>query len=211
MRQKILGNPCKYGHHDENGQNFRYLMKNGKCGACVECVKIWQQANIDKMKAQHKAWRAANFEKVKEQAKARYAANVEKVKSQQKVYRAANRMKINVYQKNKRKTDTNFKLGWYLRTRLNSAIKNNQKIGSAVRDLGCSIEQLKQHFESQFEPWMTWDNWGNKAGCWSIDHIKPLSKFDLTDRQQLLEACHYTNLRPIRHIDNLKKANLLMI
>jgi hypothetical protein len=48
---------------------------------------------------------------------------------------------------------------------------------------------------------MTWDNWTTDG--WHIDHIKPLaSSFDLTDRKQFLEACHYTNLQPLWAKDN---------
>jgi len=50
---------------------------------------------------------------------------------------------------------------------------------------------------------MTWDNW--TLDGWHIDHIKPLASFDLTDRKQLLEACHYTNLQPLWAKDNLTK------
>ena len=90
-----------------------------------------------------------------------------------------------------------------LRIRINKAIHNNQKVGSAVEDLGCSIEELKIHLENQFEEGMTWDNW--KPDGWHIDHKKPLSLFDLTDREQFLEACHYTNLQPLWWEENLKK------
>ncbi len=199
-------------------------------------VKVWQQVNPAKVKAANKAWRLtnpekakawslANPEKVKAAQKAWYAANAEKAKAQQKLWRTANPEKAKaagkawymanpekakvahrVYQKNRRRTDTNFRLADNLRSRIACALRNGQKAGSAVRDLGCSIEYLKKHhLESQFQPGMTWDNYGNKAGCWSIDHIKPLSKFDLTDRQQFLEACHYTNLQPLWHIDNILK------
>lgn len=90
-----------------------------------------------------------------------------------------------------------------LRTRIRSALFGNKKIGSAVKDLGCTIGDLMERFESLFEPGMTWDNYGLYG--WHIDHIKPLSKFDLTNREQFLEACHYTNLQPLWAKDNLSK------
>jgi len=102
----------------------------------------------------------------------------------------------------------NAKIAKNLRNRLNSAINNGQKPGSSVKDLGCSIEELKQHLESQFYnrftgERMTWDNYGYYG--WHIDHIKPLSSFDLADHKQFLEACHYTNLQPLWAEDNFEK------
>jgi hypothetical protein len=107
------------------------------------------------------------------------------------------------YVKNKLNTDPNWKLRALLRHRLYIALHGNHKSGSAVRDLGCSVEFLKNYLESKFQPEMTWDNWSPKG--WHIDHIKPLSLFDLTDREQLLKACHYTNLQPLWAKDNLIK------
>jgi hypothetical protein len=71
--------------------------------------------------------------------------------------------------------------------------------------LGCSIEQFKQHLEQQFDVNMSWDNYSYEV--WHIDHIKPLSKFDLSNLEQLKEVCHYTNLRPLWTQLNLKKGN----
>lgn len=76
---------------------------------------------------------------------------------------------------------------------------------SAVRDLGCSIPQLIEHLESQFKEGMSWKNHGNKAGQWSIDHIRPFASFDMSDPEQVKQAVHYTNLQPMWHSDNLKK------
>lgn len=100
-------------------------------------------------------------------------------------------------------SDINFRLGSLLRNRLVCAIKNHNKTGSAVRDLGCSIEEFKIYIESKFLPGMTWDNHGQYG--WHIDHIQPLASFDLSDPEQCKIACHYTNLQPLWWIDNLQK------
>ena len=104
-----------------------------------------------------------------------------------------------------RMADPVVRLRQNLRNRLNAAIKNKQKSGSAVRDLGCAIEEFIKYIESKFQEGMTWENWGRKG--WHLDHIKPLIAFDLTDRQQFLEACHYTNIQPMWYKDNLSKGS----
>ncbi len=92
-----------------------------------------------------------------------------------------------------------------LRVRLNAALRAGTKSGSAVRDLGCTIQELRTHLETLFKPGMTWDNWGRGPSTWQIDHIRPLAGFDLTQREQLLQACHYTNLQPLWHQDHVVK------
>lgn len=92
--------------------------------------------------------------------------------------------------------------------RLSKLIKSSNKCGSAVRDLGCSIQELVVWIEDQFYKnkdgeKMTWKNW--KPDGWHIDHIVPLSSFDLTRPEQLKAACHYTNLRPLWAYENLSK------
>jgi len=115
------------------------------------------------------------------------------------------------YEMGRRKSDPEFKLRKNLRRRINSAIKNGQKAGSAVRDLGISVNDLKLWLEIQFYrntktgEAMTWENYGRTG--WHIDHIVPLAKFDLTDREQLLESCHFTNLQPLWAEDNYKKGS----
>jgi hypothetical protein len=101
--------------------------------------------------------------------------------------------------------DLKYTLAKQLRCRFKSAFKLNVKTGSAIKDLGCSIDQLRKHLESLFEPGMSWDN-HNLLG-WHIDHKHPLSSFDLTDIQQVREACHYTNLQPLWAKDNLVKGS----
>jgi len=170
--------------------------------------KAWRESNIDKIKA----YRELNKEKTKIQSKMYYDLNKDKKKKQSKIYRDTNKNKIREYRKKRNiknryryNNDIKYKITQTLRNRFYMSIKNNFKAGSVVRDLGCSIDELKSYLETKFQPGMTWDNYGLYG--WHIDHIKPLSSFDLTDRKQMLEACHYTNLQPLWAKDNLSKSD----
>lgn len=92
------------------------------------------------------------------------------------------------------------KLAHSLRTRIGKYIRCNR---SATKELGCSVVELKLYLESKFLPGMDWNNYGK----WHVDHIKPLSAFDLTDVEQFKEAVHFTNLQPLWAPDNIRKRN----
>jgi Uri superfamily endonuclease len=132
--------------------------------------------------------------------------NRNKILAKKKEWRDSNKD----YQSNREKLDVLFKLKRRLRTRLHHALKGGYKTGSAIRDLGCSIEQLKQHLESKFESWMTWENWGPydvNRQTWHIDHVVPLDSVNLLDVEQLKRVCSFNNLRPILAKENLSKGS----
>jgi hypothetical protein len=135
--------------------------------------------------------------------------NKEKIKESAKRYRDTHKQKIreinNNYVKTRYKKDINFKLRFRLRVRLHKALTRNQKTGSTIQNLGCSIQELKEYLEKQFKPGMTWDNWSMNG--WHIDHIKPLDSFDMSDPEQIKTACHYSNLQPLWAEDNRHKSN----
>lgn len=122
-----------------------------------------------------------------------------------KKYKQEHKLERNQYSKNKYKNDSNYKLNILLRTRLNTAIKRKYKSGSAVRDLGCTIPELKIYLEKQFKEGMNWNNWS--VNGWHIDHKIPLSSFDLSNRKHFLIALNYKNLQPLWAKDNLTKSN----
>jgi len=130
-----------------------------------------------------------------------------KRKAQQKLYQLtpAAKIKANANWSKKYYSDPQFKMIVLIRRRLQLAIKSKQKKGSAIKLLGCSINELIIRFEGLFTEGMTWANHGE----WHIDHIRPLSSFDLEDLAQLSIACHYTNLQPLWAEDNLTKNNKL--
>lgn len=68
--------------------------------------------------------------------------------------------------------------------------------------VGCSVEELKQHIEAQFEPGMTWENYGK---AWEIDHVKPCASFDLTKKEEFSRCFHYSNLQPLSVTMNRRK------
>jgi hypothetical protein len=67
--------------------------------------------------------------------------------------------------------------------------------------LGCTLAELRAHLEAQFQPGMTWANYG----AWHVDHRRPLSSFDLSDPAQVVVACHHSNLQPLWAVDNIRK------
>ena len=69
--------------------------------------------------------------------------------------------------------------------------------------IGCSVDEFREHIESQFQDGMTWDNHG--VNGWHIDHVVPCAAFDLTDQEQQRVCFHFTNLQPLWAIDNLRK------
>jgi hypothetical protein len=77
--------------------------------------------------------------------------------------------------------------------------------------LGCSISEFKNFIESKFAPGMTWENYGLyfRGGqmTWHLDHIKPITLFDLSKEEQILQCFHYTNYQPMWADENIKKGN----
>mgnify|MGYP000910249574 CR=1 FL=1 len=185
---------CNKCHQDKPLHEFYDFKgtKDGKRNGCKSCWQLYRDQNKH-LKHQH------------------YLNNKNEIISKIKEYELKNKDKMRLYRTNytreRLKNDAKYKIAFILRTRLRQALKNHWKSGSAVKDLGCSIQELKVYLESKFQPGMTWDNHGK----WHIDHIIPLSAFDLTNRTEFLKACHYSNLRPLWALDNIKKSNKLVM
>lgn len=104
----------------------------------------------------------------------------------------------------RRHSDKSYALLCNLRRRMSYVLKRKStKMDTSMNLIGCSREHLKQHIEAQFTEGMTWDNYGK----WSIDHIIPCSSFNLSTVEEQRKMCHYTNLQPLWHKDNIKKSN----
>ena len=86
--------------------------------------------------------------------------------------------------------------------KINAAYKSS----STLEIVGLeSWNKFKEHIESQFTEGMTWENYGKNQGCWSIDHTIPKSL--AKTEEEIKKLNHYTNLKPMWHLDNIKKSN----
>lgn len=153
--------------------------------------KQYRNKNKESVALNKKDWYEKNKDKVLSNAQKWYKQNKSRIIDRVVKYRA-----------NRLKNDIQFKLQKNLRHRLGKLLKQ-QTSSIAVAFLGCSLDELKTYLQSKFQPGMTWDNYGQ----WHIDHVKPLSSFDLTNIEQLKTACHYENLQPLWATQNLKKGN----
>ena len=77
---------------------------------------------------------------------------------------------------------------------------NLKKINHSIEYLGCDTETLKEHFKKKMTDEMTFENI-------HIDHIKPVSRFNIEDEEEILKCCHFTNLQPLLCKDNLELKN----
>lgn len=102
-------------------------------------------------------------------------------------------------------SDPQYKLIKVQRARIHAALHGKNKSQTTQELLGCTSEFLKSYIESKFTEGMSWDNYAIDG--WHIDHIVPISKFDLTKKEELKKACHYTNLQPMWAKENIQKSN----
>jgi hypothetical protein len=115
-----------------------------------------------------------------------------------------------------RREDPVLKLRNQVSTSIRAMIKHNggYKRKKSIRNyLHYTIEELKHHLESLWEPWMSWDNYGGRSDdprqTWHIHHIKPHSTFSYTSMNDPLftECWALSNLMPLEKLENIARGN----
>lgn len=120
----------------------------------------------------------------------------------------------NEMRKKRLKEDVCYRLSCRASSSIRKYLKKNKcnKNGdSFFKKVGYTVEDLKIHIESQFEDWMSWDNWGvykiNGKRVWNIDHVIPQHKFyyESMDDDQFKKCWALKNLRPLCALENIKR------
>ena len=88
------------------------------------------------------------------------------------------------------------------RVHLNRVLKQSvlQKTQKTIEYLGCTPEQFITHIQSKMTAEMNFDNI-------HLDHVKPVSRFNLDNEEEFKMCCHFTNFQPLLAKDNLRKHN----
>lgn len=144
-----------------------------------------------------------NEERLKKRIK--YRDNKEAILKKNEAYRQRNKdvlaIKKRQREKFRRETDPMYRIKSNYRNRICKAIKSMglKYSTNTTTILGISWLGFKEYIENQFAERMSWENYGD----WHIDHIIPLC--EAKNEESVKELNHYTNLRPLWGIDNLKK------
>lgn len=187
-----------------------YLLSGDKksCG-CLQ----WevQKNNGQKLKCFNKQTRTKY--KTKEErriakskiAKKSYINNREKCLKRSRDYFRINKTKEYERNKIRAKTDLNYRLKCNIRNRLQKFLKDEFKGGrpKTAELVGCSLKEFRDYIASKFTEGMSWDNYGK----WHIDHIIPLSYFNVQCIEDVKKAMHYTNCQPMWASENSSKGN----
>ena len=202
-------------YYEKNKKKIKAYQKryrNAYKDKIVAGKRDYYQKNKEKVILKNKEYVNKNKEKVKRLKKEYYLNNKEEILKKNKIYAEKNKHRRNERNRNRRKTNIYVKLREHMSKSIHKALKKRD--GSKCSNLFTkflpyTIDELKLHLESLFEPWMNWGNhgqynekWNNNdfsTWKWQIDHIVPHSKFNyaaMGDRE-FQQCWDLKNLRPL--------------
>jgi predicted transcriptional regulator len=184
---------CKNCQSIDNKLNYKKLPKSllFKKQACERAAK-WRKENSKRNKLSNAAYRKKNPTKTT-------------------TWRKSHLIEVNEYNRKMgriRRLQIKNKLNKSISSNMLHSLKNGSKNNRHWELLVCyNLEQLKNHLEKQFQPGMSWDNYGK----WHIDHKIPISAFNYTTPEDIdFKRCWaLSNLQPMWAIENIKKGNKL--
>ena len=186
------------GKNKRNGVDFYYWYKS--CKLCTN----------KKAKGKNQSYKQKNRKLLADKQKVYYQDHVEESAAYHSEWYQENkvaikqRVKANTY---RRREDPIFRMQESISANIRMCIKKNHQ--PFAKYLTYTIQELKAHLENQFEPWMTWNNYGTyrvdiwdnnntNTWTWQLDHIVPHSTFHYAsmEDQAFRDCWALSNLRP---------------
>ena len=155
--------------------------------------KEYRLENRCSIKERNRLYHQKNKKVLNENKKQYRLKNKDRIRETYRRYTQENREKINERYNDRKKIDLNFKIRCSLSTMILKAVKTQRTTKSKrTKELiGCSIDDYRKHFESQFKEGMSWDNHGE----WHVDHIIDVSNFPIDTHPSIVN--NLSNLRPL--------------
>lgn len=211
----ILDKRQNYNKEAKSDYNKKYGKKNKK-KISKRRRKHWAK-NKKEINAKRKIQRLQNIDKAKEIDRKSREKNKDKIRVRKKRFYKKNKKKIlgKQYARNKvrRKNDPSFALRLDFSRMIGYALTKGgfSKSGKSILNyLEYTFDELKEHIEKQFEPWMNWSNrsrykpksWiddDQSTWVWQLDHIIPQSDLTYTsmEDQNFKKCWALSNLRPL--------------
>jgi hypothetical protein len=201
---------CKKCYSDQQAE----YRKNNKT-KLTEHSKNYRYNNAENLAKNKKQYYETNKILILKNQQNYYLNNIETVKARNTKYRQKHKNKRNAREKERRETDSNYKLRVYLSRDIFRSVKSKNGL-STFDILPYSVLELREHLESQFDSWMNWQNHGkyntktwndndSSTWTWQIDHIIPRSKFDFINANDpnFFKCWSLDNLRPLSSKVNL--------
>lgn len=159
-----------------------------------------------------RAYYKANRDRILDDRKHHYNDHRDEVRARQAVYREGPLYalldkqktldKQSEYVRNRRRNDPVFNIAGKTRCRIRHALRSafTNKSSRTIDTLGCSFKELSLHLENQLDE-------GEELDDMEIDHIFPVSAYDLTQPEQQLAAFGYLNTQPLTQCENRGKSS----
>ena len=186
--EKARARKLKYSRSEKGKEVARKYRINNK-----PKPRSLTEDQLRKIAESKRKWREKNRDKINE--KARSTHRVKPSPDKIKEYKKREYYKM--------KNDPYLKYVHYSRVRLGAILKQRSGTFSVSGNILFNKQELVSHLEGLMQKGMSWDNYGRKG--WHIDHIIPISSFDLTKEDQVRLALGLENLQPLWWFDNLKK------
>ena len=193
--------------------------KDGRRYDCQTCRKEYREKNRDAINAKLNEYYKANKDDLLIKNKKYREENKDAINQQRQEYRNRETVKEHIKKKQmeylpirkekikeRRKTDLNFQIQEVVKNKIHKFLKNRKT--SYAELIGCDLDFFKKWMEYRFDDTMCWENFGK---TWQIDHILPLSLFNMQNKIDQRVCFHWTNLQPLNSIENRAKSNKLQL